>query len=68
MSTPKDRANEPSRGMAIGHELEKLQGKYAYELSHPEKYDHGDHKDNIERDFNSMVASEHHMPASWLEK
>jgi hypothetical protein len=64
MPTPQDRAHDDRRQA----NLEKLQGKYAYELSHPSKYDHEAHKDEMMRNDESMMATEGQIPESWTEK
>ena len=61
---PKDRSGDARRQA----NYEKLQGKYAYELSHPKEYDHESNKDDMMRNDESMMATEGQIPESWTEK
>jgi hypothetical protein len=60
----KDRAHDERR--VAQHE--KMQGKYAYELANPSKYDHEAHKDEMMRNDESMMETEGQIPESWTEK
>lgn len=59
-----DRAHDERRVA----QYEKLQGKYAYELSHPSQYDHESHKDDMMRNDESLMKTEGQIPESWTEK
>lgn len=59
-----DRAHDERR--VAQHE--KLLGKIAHELSHPSKYDHEKHKDDIIANDESLMATEGRIPESWTEK
>jgi hypothetical protein len=49
-------------------QYEKLQGKYAYELAHPSKYDHEVNKGDKAANDESLFATEGQIPQSWTEK
>ena len=59
-----DRAHDAHRQV----NYDKLLGKYAYELTHPTKYEHEESKAEKAANDESLFATEGQIPQSWTEK